>query len=211
MKVVFMDAGHGGFKDNKYVTYPHKMFKHNFPCHTNDGYFFEGYFNRQVTDKVREKLSNYNVRIIDVHDRSEDINLYERVLKINQELKSYEQGIVISTHSNASVNHNAQGMEIFTSVGDTGADDLADTYYLNYRKEFGQMFPFRKDYSDGDVDKEANFYILKYTNCPALLIEHLFFDNEEDVKFLLRDIIIDCFAEAQAQTVISYLSLQLKQ
>ena len=48
--------------------------------------------------------------------------------------------------------------------------------------------PFRKDLSDGDSDKEANFYVLKYTYCPAVLVECLFQDNKSDVEYLLSDI-----------------------
>jgi N-acetylmuramoyl-L-alanine amidase len=32
----------------------------------------------------------------------------------------------------------------------------------------------RKDTSDGDKDKEADFYIIKGANCPAVLTENLF-------------------------------------
>ena len=32
----------------------------------------------------------------------------------------------------------------------------------------------RKDNSDGDPDKEYNFYILKHTQCPAVLTENFF-------------------------------------
>ena len=43
----------------------------------------------------------------------------------------------------------------------------------------------RSDRSDGDVDKEENFYILRYTNCPAILTENLFMDTEKDCRFLM--------------------------
>ncbi len=34
---------------------------------------------------------------------------------------------------------------------------------------------------------EADFYILKHTDCPAVLTENLFQDNKEDVDYLLSD------------------------
>ena len=46
-----------------------------------------------------------------------------------------------------------------------------------------RMFPdekYRLDYSDGDVDKEANFYVLRKTKMPAVLLEMWFFDNYND-------------------------------
>ncbi len=41
--------------------------------------------------------------------------------------------------------------------------------------------------TDGDPDKEAHFYILKHTKCPAVLTENLFQDNREDVAYLLSE------------------------
>jgi N-acetylmuramoyl-L-alanine amidase len=32
----------------------------------------------------------------------------------------------------------------------------------------------RTDFSDGDADKEAHLYVLKNTNCPAVLTENFF-------------------------------------
>ena len=49
------------------------------------------------------------------------------------------------------------------------------------------QFRFRKDLSDGDLDKEENFYVLKQTHCPAILVENLFFDNRKEAEFLLSD------------------------
>jgi len=34
------------------------------------------------------------------------------------------------------------------------------------------------------MDKEENFYVLKNTNCPAVLCELLFFDEINQAKFL---------------------------
>jgi N-acetylmuramoyl-L-alanine amidase len=39
--------------------------------------------------------------------------------------------------------------------------------------------------TDGDDDKEKNYYVLKNTNCPAFLVENLFYDNKQDAQFLL--------------------------
>ena len=42
----------------------------------------------------------------------------------------------------------------------------------------------RTDYSDGDPDKEAGFYILNRTNCLAALVECGFMDNRNELEFL---------------------------
>ena len=46
----------------------------------------------------------------------------------------------------------------------------------------GQKLRF--DYSDGDPDQEARFFILNGTQCPAVLTENLFMDNHEDLAFI---------------------------
>ena len=40
----------------------------------------------------------------------------------------------------------------------------------------------------GTMIREANFYVLKYTYCPAVLVECMFQDNKCDVEYLLSDI-----------------------
>ena len=45
----------------------------------------------------------------------------------------------------------------------------------------------RFDYSDGDPDQESQFYILKNTNCPAILTENFFMDNEKDCRFIMSN------------------------
>ncbi len=42
----------------------------------------------------------------------------------------------------------------------------------------------RTDYSDGDPDKEAGFYILNRTKGPAALVECGFMDNRDELEFL---------------------------
>ena len=42
----------------------------------------------------------------------------------------------------------------------------------------------RAEKSDGDLDYEENFYILRHTLCPAVLVENFFYDNPDDLRFL---------------------------
>jgi N-acetylmuramoyl-L-alanine amidase len=44
---------------------------------------------------------------------------------------------------------------------------------------------FRTDYSDGDQDKEENFYLLRKTICPAILSENFFHTNEHECRDIL--------------------------
>lgn len=65
----------------------------------------------------------------------------------------------------------------------------------------------RKDMTDSDPDKESQFYILKHTNCPAVLTENLFQDNREDVKYLLSEEGKKAIVSLQVWGIMKYLGL----
>jgi N-acetylmuramoyl-L-alanine amidase len=95
--------------------------------------------------------------------------------------------VLFSIHVNAAGDGskwmNARGWSAYTSKGKTKSDDLATMLYEEGEKNFvGQKI--RKDYQDGDADWEENFYLLKNTKCPAVLIECFFMDNREDLAYL---------------------------
>ena len=86
-----------------------------------------------------------------------------------------------SMHGNAA-NTKAHGIEIFTSKGETMSDKYATTVMESIMKSFPDE-KFRLDtWSDGDIDKEANFYVLRKTAMPAMLLEMWFFDNRKDAE-----------------------------
>ena len=111
-----------------------------------------------------------------------DVSLKERVVTANKFHKDNPDSVYFSMHGNASGSGSAHGIEIFTSVGQTKSDELATIVF----NSIVEMFPdekYRQDtWSDGDADKEANFYVLKNTSMPAMLLEMWFFDNLEDAK-----------------------------
>ena len=103
----------------------------------------------------------------------------------------------LSVHSNAG---GGNGFEVFTSPGETKSDKIATIF----GKEFQKIFPHKKlrsDYSDGDLDKEAAFTVIKETHMPDVLTERFFMDNEEECKEILltkkgRDLIADFHVKA---------------
>jgi N-acetylmuramoyl-L-alanine amidase len=67
-------------------------------------------------------------------------------------------------------------------------------------------FAFRTDYaSDGDLDKESDFYVLRKTIAPAVLVEHGFFDNLEDATLLINKDIINRFANMYLRFAIKFM------
>lgn len=187
-----LDAGHSGVdKNGKYLTAPAKMF--TFP----DGVtVYEGVINRKIAEIVYLTLEKKQIDFALVYDDVEDTPLSQRVMTADNVYRKDKRAVYLSIHSNAG---GGSGFEIFTSPGQTKSDKIANIFCEIYIKNFSQ-FPFRADKSDGDADKEADFYVLRKTDCPALLVENLFFDNRKDANFLLSEAgqrqIADCIVEA---------------
>jgi N-acetylmuramoyl-L-alanine amidase len=118
------------------------------------------------------------------------------------------KAVIISLHANASQNHNGRGFEIFTSKGETLSDQYATMIGNEFKADpiLADSFAFRTDYaSDGDLDKEADFYVLRKTVAPAVLVEHGFFDNLEDATLLINKDIINRFANMYLRFAIKFM------
>lgn len=197
---IIIDCGHGGVtKKGVYTTAPNKM--HTFPT---GEVAYEGEFNRQVGKKVGQYLTElcYDIEYTVDPDNSRDMSLGARVKVANKYCK--HEALFVSLHSNASPEHNARGFEIWTSVGETLSDVIA-TYVA---EEIIDEFPkirFRSDYSDGDIDKESQFYVLCKTKCPSILIENLFFDEIHDYYILRSESFQKRLAWRISNGIIRYL------
>jgi N-acetylmuramoyl-L-alanine amidase len=187
-----LDAGHGGLtKDGRYTTAPAKM--HRFA----DGLtVYEGVINRQIAELVYKALEAKQIDFALVYDDVEDTPLSQRVMTADNVYRKDKRAVYLSIHSNAG---GGAGNEIFTSPGQTKSDKIANIFCETYKKELPQ-FKFRADHSDGDADKEADFYVLRKTYCQAVLLENLFFDNRNEAEYLLspagRQAIADCIVKA---------------
>lgn len=160
-----------------------------------DGKFREYQYSREIVAAIKANLVNlgYNV-FVDIED--DDLNVTQsrelslRCKVVNDLCKVHKDCIYVSIHVNAASSdgkwHTATGWEAYTTPGKTKADKLATCLYNAAKKNFKNV-KIRTDISDGDSDKEANLYVLKHTNCPAVLTENLFQDNKSDVEYLQSD------------------------
>lgn len=204
---VFLDAGHGGLDANgSYVTAPSKQHQHSQGIFHGNGWFYEGVWNRKLTNRVAGKLLQLAIPYILVSHEYLDTRLEYRVDMANWYHKNYKRGIYISNHANAFRTHTARGYEIYTSPGVTQSDRIAELHWNHTKDLLGNRIDYRPGNSDGDHDKEARFYVLVRTVMPAILVEHLFFDNFEDAQLLMDDDIVERFAEAEVRTIVDYMN-----
>jgi N-acetylmuramoyl-L-alanine amidase len=188
-----LDAGHGGItKDGTYTTAPEKMYVFEESCAGTSAKehgltFYEGVNNRAIVDELIVLMKEAGFDYERVYDEILDTPLRERVAKANALHAKNKRCIYISIHSDAmpdNAHGKGSGFSIYTSKGETDSDTIAKIFcdtYGDYLKEF----KFRKDLSDGDADFEEDFYVLRKTNCPAILIENLFFDNRREAEYLM--------------------------
>lgn len=173
--IIIIDNGHG------YDT-PGKRS----PEWSDGSQLLEYEFNRDVAARIVRKLSEAGIAFKLLVPEVFDVSLSERCERANRIYEGSEGGAVLfSIHANAG---GGSGWECYTTKGETESDRIATILCEEARKEFSSDgFRVRFDYSDGDPDKESDFYILKHTKCPAVLSENFFYDNEKECKLMMNE------------------------
>lgn len=147
-------------------------------------------WNRLIASRIVAALTDLGHDAQLLVPEQEDISLSERCRRVNAicQVLGTRNVILISIHANAAGRgdrwYDATGWCAYTTRGDTRADALATSLYEAAKFHLpGQRL--RTDYTDGDPDLEADFYILRHTLPPAVLVENFFMDSRRDYKFLL--------------------------
>lgn len=180
MKVV-LDAGHS----------KETMGKRSF-----DNTFFEYAFNRQVTAQISAHLKRHGVEVVLTAPTEAEVALAERCAIAN----SVQADCFVSIHANAFGTdwNEANGWEIYAlSVGGQG-EKLAKAIEAS-------SIPYVGIKNRGV--KVSDFYVLKHTDMPAVLIEHGFYTNKAELALLKSaDFQAKC-AIADSKGILSFLGL----
>ena len=152
-----------------------------------DGRLREYRYTREIASAVVSGLQQRGYDAILLVPEENDLPLKERVRRAN----AYgPDSILISIHCNASGRGNEwrqpQGWSAYTTIGETSADLLASKLYEAAEANFPER-RIRKDFSDGDADFEASFYLIRHTTMPTVLTENFMMDNRDDVAYLLSE------------------------
>lgn len=174
--IILLDPGHG-------INTPGKK--------SPDGRLHEYRYNRELAALIMNGLRRRGIEAQIIVNEEVDVPLSERIRRVNDICNERGRAnvLLLSIHCNAAGDGtkwtNASGWECYTSPGKTKADKLAtaifnqaDLYLPNSQKR-------RADWSDGDPDKEARFYMLIHSKCAAVLTENLFMDCRADVEYML--------------------------
>jgi N-acetylmuramoyl-L-alanine amidase len=86
-------------------------------------------------------------------------------------------------HANSSENMAARGLQVYHYPGSEVSKKYAELMFYNI-KELAETEGYNYDTVWSGV-KEANFYVLRETPCPSILIEVGFMSNPDELKWLL--------------------------
>ncbi len=164
MKVIAIDNGHGYNTAGKRTpTFP-----------STNKVIREWEFNHATARRLKELLENEGYKVVMISDTTEDTPLNTRVVRANNE----RVDLYISIHYNAltGVWGTQGGIETFHFPSSSGGKKLAETV----QKELIESTGLRNR-----GVKSANFYVLKNTKMPSILIEAGFMDNLAEASLML--------------------------
>lgn len=205
MMKILIDNGHGF--DTKGKCSPDKM-------------LFEWRWTREIAERLYEKLHDKGYDCSLVTPEQYDVDLKERVRRINSMCRAYGSGnvVLVSIHVNAAGSNgnwnNARGFSVFVSKNASSrSKDLSESFFSTAKKQSmlgnrsipkpdseGRHF-WTWSWTDNDI------YILKQSACPAVLTENFFMDNKEDCSYLLSEEGKDECVRLHADAITQYVEL----
>ena len=184
-----------------------------------DKKFREYAYSRRLVKEIYARLVNSGYKcVIDwINDDMSGLNSSQELCKRASIVNNIcaERGtsncIYVSVHVNAAGGDgqwkNATGWAIYTSPGVTKSDTIATCLYEAAQEILCPLGKkIRTDFRDGDADFEENFYVLKHTNCPAVLTENFFQDCQSDVAWLESEEGFNAIVDIHVRGIIKYLS-----
>lgn len=173
------------------------------PVWSDGSQLMEYEFNRAIVELVRGQLEGKGIKYHVLVPELKDVSLSERVdraIRVSEDLSSLKP-IYYSIHANAAAATSAYGIEVFTSKGQTQSDEVAEII-LEELKNLSGGIKMRHDNSDGDMDKEANFYVLRKTPMPAVLLELGFMTHKDECQLLANPLYRKLLASLIVNSII---------
>jgi N-acetylmuramoyl-L-alanine amidase len=173
---VVLDAGHGG--NDQGTAYEE---------------YLEKDINLAVTLKVKDQLEQNGIRVILTRAEDEHVGLKDRTTLANQ----YETDLFVSLHCNFyEKDSKISGLECYYyNDASTGKE---------YAEDIFQVISDRGNVVMRDV-KPEDYYVLRNTNAPAVLVEMGYLSNQSDRLNLLSESYQDTLAQDLAQGILESL------
>ena len=215
--LIIIDAGHGKETAGK-----------RSPLWADGSQLLEYAYNRSIARVVQQRLkdADFDARLLVTDDH--DLPLQVRCRRANEWILDHKQHggieaerLLVSIHVNAYEQSSptpslgggwgeASGWEAYCCGSNANTRELALELYRQAAEQLPATFPIRTatgDHRKGHPlrPKTANFYILRYSNCPAVLTENLFMTNATDCTFLLSDDGREVITDIHVSAITNYL------
>lgn len=176
-----------------------------------DGKFREYAYNRVIAHRVVADLIDRGLDAELLVPEENDVPLKERCRRVNSwcQIHGSKNAICVSIHFNAYGNDSEwtspSGWSVYTSKGNTSADSLATCIAEAAKKNQPDM-KLRADYSDGDIDYEEGFYLMRHALCPCVLSENGSMTNEQECRWLMTEEAIESIATAHVDGISDFVN-----
>ncbi|GLB60225.1 N-acetylmuramoyl-L-alanine amidase [Cytobacillus sp. NCCP-133] len=177
-RIIVVDAGHGAHD----------------PGASSSG-VYEKNIVLNVSKRVGEKLKAAGAKVILSRETDKFLTLEERV-KFTQ---SVYGELFVSVHVNAAGSSAAKGSEVFYDTSNNMNGDESKTLAWEIQKQLVAQ----ADMYDRGI-KDNGFYVIKYNQVPAVLVELGFITNSGDRQKLTSSTYLDKYAEAIYQGIKNY-------
>ena len=185
---IILDPGHANYDIQVGKHSPVLTSEQGYDAETcYGGKFREGMFNRCIVQKLTAMLMKLGYEVHNTSPESTNVSLQTRVRRANEICRKYGTSncLFLSIHANAAGNgsewKNARGVSVHTCYGCSKKSEALARHILDRAVADG----YRGNRSNGFC--KNNFYVVKHTLCPAVLVENLFYDNKEDLKILMSE------------------------
>lgn len=159
----------------------------------------EAYVAKEVTEAVNKYLIAAGI--------TTKVFQYDGLGEISSTSNKWNPDIFVSIHCNSAGSSKARGTETFHYYGSKNGKKLAECIHKQILNKIFTKEYCDKVYAETGIDcdrgvKEANYHVLRETDCTAVLVEMAFMSNEAD-SIILRDR-KDDFARAIAVGITDY-------
>lgn len=196
---VWLDAGHSKVTAGKRNTVANPD-------------FFEYEFNNDIAVKLKKRLEEHGITVYltNTTPNGADISLTKRANTANDKWKALgkpDNAIFVSLHGNASSGAwaKARGVEVY-HAGNASAKSKELALLLT-----NQIYDDVKKIDSGFKNrgrKSANFTVIYKALMKAVLIEHGFYDNKEDLALMQNH--RNIFVEADCKAICKYFGITYK-
>lgn len=194
-RLVILDAGHAKTTAGK---------------RSADGSLLEWEFNNDMQKKLKKRLEQLGITVRLTNptpDQGSEVSLANRCKRANEFWvnEGKPNCLFVSLHANAAGATSARGVEVFNAANASAKSINAAKKICN--NIYKDVYAIDKGFKNRG-QKSYNYYVIRYTNMPAVLIEYAFYSNSEDLKILKNKRALLC--EATVKGICEYFNIAYK-